>query len=571
MTSTRAEIVVVGGGISGLAAALALHEAGRDVHLLESSPRYGGVIRTDTVDGFVIEAGPDSILAQKPEGLALCRAVGLGDRLIPTSPETRTIFVLRHGRLHPLPEGMMLAVPTRLGPFFRSRLFSWPGKLRMGLDLLLPRGPATADESIASLVRRRFGQEAVERLGEPLMAGIHAGDPERLSMRATFPRLVDLEARHREPHSRHVGLGARRRARVRLRLLLAGRRAGRARGGSGRAAAPGPPSGRSGGHRAERGARGNGRSPSKAARSVSARAVVVATPAHAAARLLAPLSAEAAGLLQSIPFASSATVALGYRRADVAHPLDGYGLLVPRGEGLRCTACTFVSTKFPGRAPEGHVLLRAFLGGTRDPDVLALDDAAMVALVRREMGPVLGLRGAPVVERVYRWPRATPQMEIGHLERMARLDAVMAGVPGVFLTGAGLRGTGLPDTIADGQRTAVSGARLRPGHTPRAERRRLRSLGLRCAPLFWAAAVLAALLAGSAPVPAQEAATAMAEGDAHYAGAPTAPAAAPPTLARRTWPSRPTAGRWPPIRGTCPRSPGCSAPSTSAAGSAAPT
>jgi protoporphyrinogen/coproporphyrinogen III oxidase len=461
VTAARAEIVVVGGGISGLATARALHEAGRDVLLLESSSRYGGVIRTDTVDGFVIEGGPDSILAQKPEGLALCRAAGLGDRLIPTNPETRTIFVLRDGRLHRMPEGMMLAVPTRLGPFLRSGLFSWPGKLRMGLDLLLPRGPATSDESIASLVRRRFGEEAVERLGEPLMAGIHAGDPERLSVRATFPRFVDLEARHRSL----------------IRGMWASARAAPPATGSAFYSLAGglgelvealvaglPPAQRHCGaavtsltRREDGWAVGL-----EAGTSVSASAVVLATPAHVAARLLAPLSAEAAGLLQSIPFASSATVALGYRREDVAHALDGYGLLVPRGEGLRCTACTFVSTKFPGRAPEGRVLLRAFVGGTRDPDVLSLDDAGLIALVRREMGPVLGLRGTPVVDRVYRWPRGTPQMEVGHLDRMARLDAVMTGLPGVFLTGAGLRGTGLPDSIADGQRTAAAAATFVP-------------------------------------------------------------------------------------------------------------
>jgi oxygen-dependent protoporphyrinogen oxidase len=451
----RAEIVVAGGGISGLAAALALHEAGRDVLLLEAASRYGGVIRTDTVDGFVIEAGPDSILAQKADGLALCRAVGLEDRLIPTSPETRTIFVLKGGRLHPLPEGMMLAVPTRPGPFLKSRLFSWPGKLRMGLDLVLPRRRATSDESIASFVRRRFGEEAAERLGEPLMAGIHAGDPERLSMRATFPRFVDLEARHRSL----------------IRGLWASARAAPPASASAFYSLAGglgelvqalverlPPDRRRGGAAVTSLTRGEAGWAVGLAdgTSVSARAVVLATPAHAAARLLGPLSAEAAGLLQSVPFASSATVALGYARQDVAHPLDGYGLLVPRGEGLRCTACTFVSSKFAGRAPEGHVLLRAFLGGTRDPDVLSLDDAEMVALVRREMGPVLGLGGMPVVARVYRWPHGTPQMEIGHLERMARLDAVLRDVPGMFLTGAGLRGTGLPDSIADGQRTAAA-------------------------------------------------------------------------------------------------------------------
>src|SRR6185369_14073981 len=179
-----------------LAATLALHESGRDVVLLEAASRLGGVIRTETTGGFVVEAGPDAILAQKPEGLALCRTLGLGDRLVPTNPALRTVFVLHQGRLHPLPEGMMLAVPTRVLPFLRSRLFSWPGKLRMGMDLVLPVRERDEDESIASLLRRRLGEEAVERLGEPLMAGIHAGDPEQLSIQATFPRFVELERRH---------------------------------------------------------------------------------------------------------------------------------------------------------------------------------------------------------------------------------------------------------------------------------------------------------------------------------------------------------------------------------------
>jgi protoporphyrinogen/coproporphyrinogen III oxidase len=456
LTATRAEVVVVGGGIAGLAAAFRLRELGREVLLLEASPRLGGVIRTETLDGFVVEAGPDALLAQKPEGLALCDALGLAARVIPTSPRPHTVLVLHRGRLHPLPEGMMLAVPTRVLPFLRSGLFSWPGKLRMALDLVLPGRPSEDDESIASLLRRRFGAEAVERLGEPLMAGIHAGDPERLSMRATFPRLVELERRHgslirglwasrpRGPaaggrpafYSLAGGLGelvqalARRLppSSVRLRSRVAS--LARREGGLAVALADG--------------------------RAITAQAVIMAVPAYAAAPLVSPLSAEAGLLLQTIPFASSATVALGYRREDVAHPLDAHGLLVPRGEGLRSSGCTFASAKFAGRAPEGRVLLRAFLGGARDPDLLRLDDGALAALVRRELGPLLGIRGAPVAERVYRWPRATPQMEVGHLERMARLDAVVGDLPGLFLTGAGLRGTGLPDSIADGGRAALA-------------------------------------------------------------------------------------------------------------------
>jgi oxygen-dependent protoporphyrinogen oxidase len=291
------------------------------------------------------------------------------------------------------------------------------------------------------------------------MAGIHAGDPERLSIRATFPRFVDLEARHGSLirgmwaagraapasmgsafYSLAGGLGElvdalvarlpadRRRTSASVTRLLA------RDGGFELLLADGT--------------------------TVAAGAVVLAVPAPAAAPLLAPLSSAAGELLASIPFASSATIALGYRREDVAHPLDGYGFIVPRSEGLRSTACTFVSTKFPGRAPEGHVLLRAFVGGVRDPGVLDLADADLALLVRRELGPLLGLRGAPVLERVHRWPRATPQMEVGHLARMARLDAIVAGLPGLFLAGAGLRGTGLPDTIADAQRCAAAASAL---------------------------------------------------------------------------------------------------------------
>jgi oxygen-dependent protoporphyrinogen oxidase len=476
MTMARAEVVVVGGGIAGLSAALSLHEVGRDVLLLEAGPRLGEVIRTEAVDGFVVEAGPDAILAQKPEGLALCSAVGLADRLIPTSPRTRTIFVLHRGRLHPLPEGMMLAVPTRVLPFLRSGLFSWPGKLRMALDLLLPRRDHDDDESIASLLQRRLGAEAAARLGEPLMAGIHAGDPERLSIQATFPRFVELERRHGS--------------------LIRGMWVSRPRGPA--AAPPAAFYSLAGGlgelvdalarrlppASVRLGARVSALAPREGTLAVTlqdgatiaAQAVIMAVPAYAAAPLISALSPEAGLLLRTIPFTSSATVALGYRREDVSHPLDGYGLLVPRGEGLRCLACTFASAKFAGRAPEGRVLLRAVLGGARDPDALRLDDSGLAALVRREMGTVLGLRGVPVLERVYRWPRSTPQMVVGHLERIARLDAIVGRLPGLFLTGAKLHGAGLPDAIADGGRAARAAAAYvtacpAEGITPRSRER----------------------------------------------------------------------------------------------------
>ncbi len=426
--------------------------------LIEAAPTFGGVIRTERAVGFLMEGGPDAMLAQKPEGLALCRELGLGDRLVPTNPDTRAVFVLHRGRLHPLPEGMMLAVPTRILPFLTSGLFSWAGKVRMGFDLVVPARRETGDESIADFLRRRFGRECVARLGEPLLAGIHSGDPERLSIGATFPRFVDLERRHGSLirglwstprpapsqaqasgfYSLSGGLGEL------VDALVARLPHEQLRAGSPVRAIARVPSGFS--------LEVSGVGP------VRARALVIAAPAPAVAPLIASLDGGVAAGLAAIPFVSSATVQLGYRRQDVTNPLAGYGMVVPRTEGLRTNALTFFSTKFPGRAPEGHVLLRGFVGGARDPGVLDLDDAALVDTVRREMAPVLGLRGEPVLTRVYRWPLGTPQMEVGHQDRIAALEARLAAVPGLFLTGAGLRATGIPDVIADATRTGVAAA-----------------------------------------------------------------------------------------------------------------
>jgi oxygen-dependent protoporphyrinogen oxidase len=329
----------------------------------------------------------------------------------------------------------------------------------MALDLVAPRG-GESDESIASFLRRRLGQEMVDRLGQPLMAGIHSGDPERLSLRATFPRLAEIEARHRS-------------------LLRGFRAAARA--------APDPPAGATGFGSAFVSLRSGlgalvealvaklppaSRRPSTSVASVArtgsgfslrmadgatetASAVILAVPPPHAAVMLADLDRELADLLAAIPFVSTAAVFLGYRREDVGHPLDGHGVMVPWAEGRRTNACTFFSSKFPGRAPAGHVLLRGFLGSARDPDVLRSADAELAQIVREELGPLLGLRGEPVLTRVYRWPGGTPQMEVGHLERMARIESRLAAFPGLLLAGAGLRGTGLPDCIADGRSAAA--------------------------------------------------------------------------------------------------------------------
>jgi protoporphyrinogen/coproporphyrinogen III oxidase len=457
---TSGRVVIVGGGIAGLAAALELARRGTPYLLLEATDRLGGVIRTESRDGYLIEGGPDSILAQKPDGIALCQELGLGPELLPTNPSQRAVYVLWNGRLVPVPPGMMLAAPSRILPILRSPLFSFGGKLRMAAELGIPPRRKSEDESIASFLRRRFGRELLDRLGEPLLAGIHAGDAERLSMRSTFPRLVELEARYGS-----VARGLRRalpparkeapawpsafaslRGGLGMLVDALERTLGEAclRRGSSAAAIESTPDGP-----AVR---------TTAGESFPGRAVLLALPAHKSAPLLDALAPDAARGLRAIRFASTAAVVLGFRREDVEHPLDGYGFIVPRSAGLHVTACSFYSTKFPGRVPEGRVALRAFLGGIHDEGVLHLDDGALVALACKELKAPLGLRAEPELARVFRWPAGTPQMEIGHASRLAAIDAALARVPSLHLTGAGLRGTGLPDTIADARRVAAAAA-----------------------------------------------------------------------------------------------------------------
>jgi oxygen-dependent protoporphyrinogen oxidase len=445
--SRTVDVAVVGGGIAGLAAARVLHARGASFLVLEGGPRFGGLIRTEEAEGFLLEGGPDAILASKPEGVALCAEVGLAGELVPTSATHRTVWLRWRGRLHPLPEGMVLGVPTRLAPLLRSPLFSWPGKARLALERFVPaRAAGAEDESLAAFVRRRLGGEALERVGQPLLAGIHGGKASALSARANFPRLVELERTHGSL-TRGLSRGAvtssfcslRRGLGTLVEAVVASLPSAALRAGALVKAV-------------SRGAEGfllevDGGAP------VRAGAVVLAVPAPRAAPVLAGACPEGAAVLGALRFASTATVLLGYARDQVGHALDGYGFVSAAGEG-RLTAATFLSTKLPGRAPAGHVLLRAFVGGMADPGALDLDDGALAALAAAELGPLLGLRGRPVLTRVNRWPSAMPQMEVGHQGRVAALERSLAGVPGLVVTGSGLRGTGIPDTVADARRAA---------------------------------------------------------------------------------------------------------------------
>lgn len=448
------DVVVVGGGIAGLSATYELRRRGLDVWLLEAADRLGGVIRTDRFDGWVVDGGPDALLTQKRAAIALCGELGLTDRLVSTLPP-RTAYVLREGRLHPLPEGSFLGFPVRARALAASSLFSLGGKLRMALEAVIPRSDADDDESIASFVRRRFGQEAVDYLAEPLLAGIHAGDVERLSIRALFPRLVDAEQQS----------GSIIRAFRPLRMRPAAQGAFVSLpGGIGELVETLvntiPATTIATGVRVT-GLRHAGTFMLDTPRGpVASRAVILAVPAYAAGGILRGIHTGLAALCEEIPYASTATVAFGFHRDQISYPMRGSGFVVPRVERTPLLAATWVTSKWPHRAPDGHVLVRAFLGGGRDPHRLDEQDEELIDAARSALSDVMSISGPPLFSRLYRWTRQSPQYEVGHQNRVAVIEEHLARFPGLFVTGSGFRAIGIPDCIADGRATAERAARF---------------------------------------------------------------------------------------------------------------
>ncbi len=445
----RIDVAIVGGGIAGLSAAYDLQARGLSVRVLEASARVGGVIATERFDGWVIDGGPDSLLVQKPAAVTLCRELGIADRLLSTLTP-RTAFVLRDGRLHAIAEGSFLGFPITFGALARSRLFSLAGKARMAGEVIVPRRTVDEDESIGAFVSRRFGREAVDYLADPLLAGIHAGDVDRLSIRALFPRLVDAERRSgsviralRALHVRPSPQGA-------FVSLPGG--TGELVDSLSNALKPDTVVTNA---RVTNLRRGLDYAIDSTTGNVQARCVVLAVPAYVTGTLTRPIDPALADLCDAIPYASTATVAFGYRRDQVAHPLRGTGFVVPRTEGLALLAGTWVSSKWPGRAPEGHVLLRGFLGGGRDPRRLDASDAELIDTARRELSDLLGISGSPLFSRVYRWTRQSPQYEVGHLHRVVSIDRRLNALPGLFVTGSGFKAVGIPDCISDGRATAA--------------------------------------------------------------------------------------------------------------------
>jgi len=464
-------IAVLGGGISGLSAAFRLlelsarHEAPLQVTLLERTTRLGGPLYTIRERDFIAEAGADSFLTEKPWALDLARRLSLEGDLIATRTEFRRTYVVRRGALVEIPEGFSLLAPARMLPMLRSPLLSPLGKLRLMIEPMIPRRRSDRDESLASFVTRRLGREVLDRIAQPLAGGIYTANPATLSLKATLPRFAEMEARYGS--------------------LIRGLRAAARK----QSAAPGGTSGarwslfaslRGGvgtlvdalaqrlGERVRRGVEvvtldrigGADRRETQwrvamaDGAALEADAVICALPAYRAARLFEVSAPPLAHALAAIGYASAAVVNLAYRESDLSRAPRGFGFVVPALEQRRIIAGSFTSLKYEGRAPAGAILVRGFVGGAMQSELMALNDAAMVAVVREEFRALLGAEAAPLWSHVRRWLDSMPQYAVGHHGRVAEIERAAAALPGLKLAGAALRGVGIPDCVLSGERAA---------------------------------------------------------------------------------------------------------------------
>jgi oxygen-dependent protoporphyrinogen oxidase len=441
----RHNTLIVGGGISGLSAAYYLAKAGIRPMLLERNARTGGVIQTCVQQGCVLEEGPDGFMAAKPWATSLIKELGLADQLMGSNDHSRITYILKHGKLVRLPEGLMMMVPTKILPMVESNLLGWGTKIRMGLDFFRPPGDPKPDRSVEDFLLDHYGQEAIDYLAEPLLAGVYGGDPREMSVKSVLTRFADIEDKYGSL----------------TRGVLASRRPGNGGGGSflltlkgglGQlidALRPSADVTHANAEALERTpdgfrVRANGDW-------IEAENLVLAAPAYDAALLLASLQPELSRLLAEIPYTTSITLALGYKKAGFDHPLNGHGFLIPKRERKYVFGCTWVGNKFDHRVPDNMVVLRCFLGG----DAMHLSDGEIVGAARSELRSIMGLEAEPVFHNIARWPGSMAQYTVGHQKRVARISQLVQSIPGLHLAGNGYYGIGIPDCVRMGQEAAV--------------------------------------------------------------------------------------------------------------------
>ena len=443
--------LIIGGGISGLAAAYYLTKGGAAGTLVEPRPRLGGVIQTERVEGCVIEAGPDSFLSMKPAAMDLIRELGLAGDVIGSNDHLRQTFVRRGGRLIALPDGLMMMVPTKILPLLTTGLIGWGTKIRMGLELFRAPKVRAQDESVSEFIEEHYGREAVDYLAEPLLSGVYGGSPQALSVRSVLPRFAEMAEQYGSL----------------TRGVLAERAKAKAKGGSAplfRTLKGGLGQMVAAAARAIEGSievrRDRAEAVERTAVGFRARIgsewlesdrLVVATEAHNTAPLVAALDGRLAELLAMVPYSSSMTVALGFNAGDFASPPVGFGFLVPKKERRKLVACTWIGTKFSHRVPDGKIVARCFLGGMEGAGVLEESDESILAAVTEELRDIAGVTAQPVFSRIFRWPRSMAQYTVGHRARQAEVEERVAGIPGLHLAGNAYSGIGIPDCVRLGK------------------------------------------------------------------------------------------------------------------------
>ncbi len=450
-------LAVIGGGISGLAAANRSRELepSADVVLLEAGARLGGVLQTEHRDGYLIEHGPDNFITTMPWALDFCKRIGFEKELVPTNETHRRAFVLRRGKLCPIPAGFAVMAPSRIWPILSTPILSPLGKLRLAAELFVPRRKGDADESMASFVSRRLGREAYERLVQPLVAGIYTADPEKLSIQATMPRFREMEQkqgsliramwRKSKPQpkneqasgARYSQFVAPKNGMSTLVDAAAKRLPQDAIHTNSRVdrITPLP----DGGWRVQ--------TSGSASQHIDVDGIVLALPARHCARLLKSVDESLAADLSTIEYGSCALATFGFRRKQIRHPLDGFGVVVPLTENRKILSASFSSVKYPGRAPESDVLIRTFIGGACQNELLDLNDSQLLEIAHTELIDLLGIEGRPRMVHINRQVNAMPQYHVGHLSLVQRITERADKLPGIVLAGNSFQGVGIPHCI----------------------------------------------------------------------------------------------------------------------------